>query len=759
MSAPAPPGPPAAPPEPPVPDPRRRRVGWFAPLAAGAAVLLCGAPVSSLVQGAGWLGHAGTVVALVTGVGLLVGRAHGVLVTGAQVLAVFGLLTALFTDAGLFGVIPGPSAFAEFGDLLAGAAPQVETGTPPVPATPEVLFLITGAFGLLAVAVYAVTLSAGAPAAAGVPLLALFAVPTSLADELLPWWVVATGACGFGLLLLTRDGARRQLPAGMAVTAVAVVLALVIGSAASMVGTSGRFTGGSAGGAGGAIGLTPFTALRGQLTRADETELFRVTGLPRPQYLRALTLRDFAPAGGWQAGAPDPGVPLTGPLPADISPPGEDVTVEIENVGFRDYWLPLYGSPLAVSDLPEDTWAYDRRSGTAYTTRPRREDGWQQRALLPAPTAEQLHAASDRSDVDPAYLATEGVDPRVVALAAEVTAGSSSDFDRSLALLDWFTGPGSQFRYSLQTAPGNGDDALVEFLTLGRAGYCEQFASAMAIMLRTLGVPARVAVGFTAGTDTGTYRSVGTSDAHAWVEAFFPGYGWVPFDPTPLTDGRALVPPYVQEARDQAGGLDQRSPADELTPDQLPHGGADAPAAMPPVAGPQPGSPATPEGPGFPLYVPLVLLAAVLAGLVPAGVRTLSRRRRLTAAAAGGPAAVRAGWEELLAESADRGVGSAPSDTVRAAARRLVREHQLDAAAQDALRDVVGAVEASWYGGRHPGPGELSGPLQAVRAAITAGSRRTLRETLLPRSALDRVTLGRRRSQTRPDHDMTAPSS
>ena len=95
----------------------------------------------------------------------------------------------------------------------------------------------------------------------------------------------------------------------------------------------------------------------------------------------------------------------------------------------------------------------------------------------------------------------------------------------------WFTGPGSSFTYDLSTAPGNGDDALVEFLTSGRRGYCEQFASAMAVMLRTLGVPARVAVGFTGGRDAAGARSVGTADAHAWVEAWFPGAGWTTFDP------------------------------------------------------------------------------------------------------------------------------------------------------------------------------------------------------------------------------------
>nr|WP_239028882.1 transglutaminaseTgpA domain-containing protein [Pseudonocardia acidicola] len=700
---------------------------------------MSGAPVPSVVQGAGWVGHAFAVVAVVVTTGLLLRRAPGVAVLAAQLLAVLGLLTFLFTTHGVLGVLPGPAAFAELGDLLAGAAAQIDIGTAPIPATPEILLLLTAAFGLLAVAVYAIAVSAGAPAAAGLPLLAVFAVPAALAGHLLPWWAVAAAAAGYGLLLVGRGGAGRQLPAGLAVTAAAVAVALLLGSAATMVGTGGRVAGGSGGGgAGGAIGLNPFTALRGQLTQTGETELFRVSGLPRPQYLRALTLRDFVPSTGWQAGSPEPGVPLTGALPNDPTPPGDQAVVDVENVGFRDYWLPLYGVPQTVTGVTPDTWAFDVRSGTAHSSRPRREDSWRERALLPAPTAEELRAASGPARIDPAYLATTGVDPRVAALAADVTRDSRTDFDRAMALVDFFTGPRSPFHYSLRTAPGNGDDALVEFLTVGRTGYCEQFASAMAVMLRTVGVPARVAVGFTAGSDLGDHRLVTTADAHAWVEAYFPGYGWTAFDPTPLTDGRALVPPYVQQARDQAAGAGQQVVPDQTVPDQLPDtrtGAAQEPAA--PAAAPAPGANRAQDS-GFGPVLPLVLVAVVLLGLAPAGLRALIRRRRLAAVAEGGREAARAAWAELLAESADRGVPSPPSDTVRGAARRLVREHGLDADAQQALRQVVAAVEASWYGGRHPGAGELTAAVRQVRAAIAAGRRRTLRERLMPRSLLGR---------------------
>ncbi|MEU4418895.1 transglutaminase domain-containing protein, partial [Nocardia salmonicida] len=79
-------------------------------------------------------------------------------------------------------------------------------------------------------------------------------------------------------------------------------------------------------------------------------------------------------------------------------------------------------------------------------------------------------------------------------LAAEVTKGRPSDFHRAVALQNWFQ---REFTYSTDTAPGNGNDELEEFLSEdGRTGYCEQFASAMAVMARSLDIPARVAVGF-----------------------------------------------------------------------------------------------------------------------------------------------------------------------------------------------------------------------------------------------------------------------
>ena len=252
------------------------------------------------------------------------------------------------------------------------------------------LLLVTLAFGVTAVAVHAVTVGAAAPAAAGVLLLAVFAVPTALADDLLPSWMLVAAAAGFGLLLFARPGppaGRRQWrpgAGGAAIVAAAIVLALAAGVVAEGVGTAGRFpsSGGAGAGRGTEIGLSPFTALRGELQEATPTELFRVTGLPRPAYLRALTLSTYVPDTGWQLRRPGPGTPLTGELPG-AGVPGDRASVRVENVGFRDYWLPVYGVPLGVSGLSADGWSFDPLSGTAYSTRPRQEQAWTQDALLP----------------------------------------------------------------------------------------------------------------------------------------------------------------------------------------------------------------------------------------------------------------------------------------------------------------------------------------------------------------------------------------
>jgi transglutaminase-like putative cysteine protease len=151
-----------------------------------------------------------------------------------------------------------------------------------------------------------------------------------------------------------------------------------------------------------------------------------------------------------------------------------------------------------------------------------------------AATAEELRGAgSAPSDALANYLQLPADLPkRVRQLALDVTQGASSDFDRVTAIEDYLA---ANYRYLIDSpVPEAGRDAVDHFLFDTDVGFCEQFASATAIMLRTLGVPTRVVVGYTPGGRnpfTG-YHEVLASDAHSWVEVWFPGFGWYEFDPT-----------------------------------------------------------------------------------------------------------------------------------------------------------------------------------------------------------------------------------
>jgi transglutaminase-like putative cysteine protease len=117
--------------------------------------------------------------------------------------------------------------------------------------------------------------------------------------------------------------------------------------------------------------------------------------------------------------------------------------------------------------------------------------------------------------------------------ARRLTAGLRSPYEATLAVERWLRASGG-FRYEEHPPTGGFSGApLVDFVVRHRSGYCQHFAGTMALMLRLLGIPARVAVGFTSGKWSGGEWIVSDADAHAWVEAWFEGHGWLPFDPTP----------------------------------------------------------------------------------------------------------------------------------------------------------------------------------------------------------------------------------
>ncbi len=153
---------------------------------------------------------------------------------------------------------------------------------------------------------------------------------------------------------------------------------------------------------------------------------------------------------------------------------------------------------------------------------------------IATPPVEELRAAGQNvpPQIAAAYLRLPAVDPRVPRLAAQVTATAHNNYDKAAALEQYLR---TRLGYTLEMPRTPPKDAIANFLFERKQGHCEYFASSMAVMLRTLGIPSRVVNGFRSDEFndlTGNYV-VRAKDAHAWVEAYFPGYGWQTFDPTP----------------------------------------------------------------------------------------------------------------------------------------------------------------------------------------------------------------------------------
>ncbi|SEQ53025.1 Transglutaminase-like enzyme, putative cysteine protease [Lentzea xinjiangensis] len=808
---------------------------WFTsatPWIAALAVLCASTALSGVIEGDLWLLRIGVVIVAitVTGAFLRATRLTPPLVAIAQVFVLLCLLTALHTRSGIFLFLPGPDALSELGGVLADSVTQVQTGVPPVHATPAIQALVVLAIGLVAVLVDTLAVAAGAPAASGLVLLCVFAVPASLADEMLPFWTFVLGAAAFAMLLAV-DGQHRheawrgRLGSGSAsgsggsattVAGIAMVIALVVGAGVTIVGTVGRLPGGGSGGGGGkgGIGLSEMTSLRGMLNRGKTAEVFYVRGLPDRTYLRATTLARYVPNKGWERGTDPGGQPARGELPLQPGDRGEGKTtrINIEPRDWKSFWLPTYGSVRRI-DTPEDDYRFDAKKGVIFSQREREPKPYEIDTVLSTPTKQALRLASGQKNlVDGEYYKFEGVEQEVVDLANEVVKDTTNDFDKAAKLSEFFNSPTSDFKYDLKTQGDVTKDALTDFVTRGKVGYCEQYASAMAVMARVVGLPSRVAIGFTAGVEAAdnTHRVISTDDAHAWVEIFFPNHGWMTFDPTPVSDGRGVMPPYMQEnpqgeeeqptaetttestAPSATGSVQQSASPDgeegddsavlQGTPEDtsknwIPNallGAFLLALAMQLVYQSQlkrEKSPLTREG--YPMapglirkdsptalrrwgglvsvalwaavlllavaWLSYVLMAVVLALLVattPAAIRALRRRNRLREVAKLGPGASTAAWSELMAESIDRGAPVPAAETIRAAARRLAREHNLDDAGKNGLRTVIGAIERSWYSANPLADPALPAALAAVRQSLRQNAPLSLRARLLPKSVL-----------------------
>ncbi|WP_100501044.1 transglutaminase-like domain-containing protein [Geodermatophilus chilensis] len=706
-------------------------------------------------------------------------------VPSGQLVVLACVLTALFApDRAWGGWLPTGGSLGDLGAVMAdGTVEMAEQATPALPLT-GLVALTTLLVGLVAVAVDVVAVGARQAALAGLGLLVLFCVPVSTVTGSIGVLPVAAPAAGLALLLFadqhrrlgrrSPEGRRPLLGAGTLTAvrtgAVAVVLGLVVGAVVPTL-TEGSFSGGfGRGGGGGSTGtaLDPAAALQGQLTLDEPVDLLQLNAsVPDPGYLRVVALEAYDAAEGWTIGNLDgeTGVADEAELAALAGRRGgRPVDALVTALGHEDRFLPVLYAPQSVDVADPDRWRFDPGTGTVFG-RDVSTAGqtWSVAAVEPRPTAEELAAAGPLPPELPLvqrYTALPDLDPSVDELVTTLTAGAETPYERVQAVYGHFTDPANDYEYSLSTAPGTGGDDLADFLRL-RQGYCEQYAGAMAALVRAAGVPARVVLGYTPGTaQPDGSRLITSDDAHAWVEVYFDDLGWVPYDPTPIDTDRAVELPWAPRPQDL-----EVDPRTDPTVAPLPAPTVPAPQDQPapqdapvPQAAPQQ---AASWVPGALRAVGVVLVVLALAA-VPAGLRVLQRRRRL---GTGSPAAL---WDELAATALDLGRTADPARTPRQVAEALAQAATGSGAHRPGRRAVAGsgvaaavarlarAEEAASYA--RPGSVPTVGPelradlADARRGLLAAASRGARLHALLwppsllagLRAALPRPRWGRR---------------
>ncbi|MEW2286600.1 DUF3488 and transglutaminase-like domain-containing protein [Streptomyces sp. NPDC047841] len=753
-------------------------------LCAAAATLMASCALLPLVTEPTWLLQLVPLVAIQTGVGAAARRVPlgRTLTVAAQALVTLMLLTLVFARGhALIGLIPGPDTFRYFAGLLQQGTDDVSRYATPAPVTDGIkLMLIGGALviGLL-VDTLAVTLRSAAPA--GLPLLALYSVAAGLSGGGADWLWFLVAAAGYLMLLLAEgrdrlaqwgrvfggaprtpggpEGAVAPVRTGRRIGAVALGVALVVPLAlptinGGLLDAAGAGVGVGGGNGGTISAVNPLVSLRDNLNTNDDRQVLTLrtdTNDISDLYLRIVSLDDFDGTTWKPAQRHIVGVPDKLPTPIGLGSDVErgKVTTTVTAAGwYAQDWLPM---PYPPSDVKiGGRWRYEPVGMTLVGDRGQttRGETYQVTSLDVRPTAEQLAAAPQ----PPAALGREYTKvppslPKVVARTArEITAGASSHYEEAVKLQDWFAVNGG-FQYDTSVEVGRGPGAIANFLKK-KQGFCVHFSFAMAAMARTLGIPARVAVGFAPGTPQadGTV-AVSQKDAHAWPELYFEGVGWTRFEPTPT---RGTTPSYTQS--DTPGS----SVPDEVLPSK---GASSAPSA---AASPSEScagelrrlqacgsasaaaAPAHEDGGDGWWWWPLTGLGALLVLAVPLSPllwRERMRGRRLGGhdRTPGGAAAhTLAAWQELTDSAWDHGIAPDESLTPRKAADRIVRLGHLDPAAGAAVHRVADAVEQVLYA---PAPRPAAGTAQDVRrvteglrATVSTGTR--LRARFLPRSSV-----------------------
>jgi transglutaminase-like putative cysteine protease len=718
--------------------------------AAGAiATLLASLALLPAMHSQAWLWPTALAVGFVatTGFGLRQLGTPRVLIPLGQLAALGWAATLVWANEELrFGFLPSSESVRTLVERVNDGLLVVVRFAAPVPYDPDLVIVTALGVGLVAIAVDTMVATFRLAPWAGLPLLLLYSIPaTTVTDGISPFAFVLP-AIGYITLLVSEGrerlnrwgrvvgfaddvagpqesvGASALGQTGRRIGATVIGLAVIIPAVLPAL-PEGVFGQGEGTGFGNGGGQTirvdnPIVDLKRDLRLPQNVPILRYrTEVNQPDYIKLVTLDEFD-GQRWrpsQRSVRDiAGGSGENTLP---EPPGLDDRVRRTRVrstfeiaeALESKWLPTPYPPSTL-DVPGD-WGYDpdtldivskgeSSSGLRYDVTTLDIDlhpeGLQ--AAGPAPSA--IHGDYTKLPA--------GLPRQVVALARQQTAGAATAYEKAVALQRWFR---TDFVYDLTVQPGHGGSAMVEFLT-DKRGYCEQFAATMAVMARSLGIPARVAVGYLPGTRQPDNSWLVTAhDSHAWPELYFAGYGWVRFEPTP--QAQTGMPPTWTVP--DSGTTFTPGPDQTANPEDPRQDRASAAPAVPTV---EPTDMTAPVSPGSGRWsinpVPLFIGVGVLLILAsPMLVRTTIRRLRL---ARQEPAhLVEGAWRELADACVDYGMPWDTSLTPRAAGSRLLSA--LPTSAAPAVHRLVGTVERTRYA---PEPGSVGSTPRDVRMLIRA---------------------------------------
>ncbi|PWR06640.1 transglutaminase [Micromonospora acroterricola] len=773
---------------------------------AAAATLLAAAPLSAIFETWTWLVQSAIAVAVVAGVAALTRLVRAPLwgqVLGMVAALVLALTWLFPSGSELLTFLPTPATFGHFADLFTGSMQDMRSYGVEVPDTDPLLFITVLGVGGVAVLVDLLAVGLRRPALAGLPMLAIYSVPVAVYVNSVPPVPFVVGAAGYLWLLVTdnvdrvRRFGRRFTGDGrdvdvweasplaaagrrLAVVGVALAVALplaVPGMTSGLLDTLGGGTGNGTGraGAGGSSGrIDLFASLAGQLNQSEVADLVKVTtSEPSPFYLRYAVADELRP-NGFQARNPS-GRPVNRDLPDPTERAGRGVqqtpyraTVEVTK-SLSMSLMPVYAEPVRTDDL-NSNWLYDPNQQVVFSNRENSRDRkYSFDYIRSTYTPAALRAAQPLPADHPVrrqLTATPGPVPEVEELVKSLVQGKRTDYDRVLSIYQHFSADNG-FSYRLSTESGSSGQDIVNFLT-NKVGYCQQYAAAMAWLVRSAGIPARVAFGFTNGSkrDGDTY-TLTNLNLHAWTEVYFDGIGWVPFDATPTygvpgSTRSAWAPDTdaVEPSSPDTGATDTSADPDASAgPTGSDNADRDTDSGLS-LAGETPAE----QAPVWPWWTAgLLALLALLA--IPALRRLALRRRRGSRAAGAARAATpadaapvdggrlmvveadanaaradaHAAWAELLDTLVDFQVRVDRTETPRATADRLVREAVSDDVAAVGAARLLGRAEERARYARDPLTGEPLVPaLRAVRGALAArADRRTrLLAAVLPPSVL-----------------------